>query len=206
MRGRLVTTLVVGTGFVAALLSGCNLVSSLVPPIPIDLGADSSFPVTAGTPTSKTFVFEGGLDSPVAISGGSFDIDPAAITVNEAGGPGKRFVAAQDTPTCLTACNAAGVDAAICNQVCQEGDLVVTAWVGTPEAITADCQDGEEYVFTVTLNDDLVPTNVTVNPSTVSGTTRDLLVSEGGFGVCIQVISPVDGEVIIEGLQFRVQL
>jgi hypothetical protein len=183
-------------------------VSGFVPPIPIELGANSSFQVTAGMPTAKTLLFPEGFDAPVAITGGSFNIDPTAITVN-ASGPGKRLVAAQGTgnvQTCLDTCAGAGVDTATCNQVCQEGDLVVTAWVGTVAAIEADCQSGEEYQFEVTLNANLVPTSVSATPSSISSTTRDLLESEEGFGLCLEVISPVDGEIIVDELSFRVQL
>jgi hypothetical protein len=186
-------------------ISGCALVSGLVPPIPIELGANSSFQVTAGMPTAKTLLFPEGFDAPVAITGGSFNIDPSAITVN-ASGPGKRLVAAQTVQDCQDVCDFAGVDTATCNQVCQEGDLIVTAWVGTVAAITADCKSGEDYRFEVTLNVDLVATGVSATPSSISSTTRALLDSEDGFGLCLEVISPVDGEVIIDELSFRVQL
>jgi len=195
-------------GTTAAALSGCNF-SSLIPPIPIDLGDQASYNVTAGTPAAKRFLFANGLDSPVAISGGSFNIDPAAITINIDSTGQKHLLAAQDginVETCLDACDLAGVDEETCGTVCQEGRLIVTAWAGTVEAITADCKSGDEYQFDVTLNEDLRPTAVSVDPDSIRSTTRDLLDSDDGFGLCIEVISPVDGEVIIEGLTFRVQL
>lgn len=201
--------LVVLASVMAFTAGGCNI-SNLIPPVVLDLeGAGSSqFDVQAGTPSRKTIIF-GGIESPVTFSGGTFSMDVSALSLTPSDTTqNKRPVAAQTTGSeiCLQACQQAGVDAADCSTVCDSNVLMVNVWVGSSDAINADCENGDKYEFIITLDQGDQPVSVSVSPNQATQATLDLLTSAGGFGMCIEVISPVDGTVVIGSILFNIQL
>lgn len=140
---------------------------------------------------------------------GGFDILPESVTLtpsDTSSEKGSRAAQLQvDIPTCVEACSLAGVDDAACTLVCEERQIQVTVWVGALEAIEADCTDGDEYVFLVTLDEDGAVTGVTVSPTSFQSQTEDLLNAgaDTQFGVCVEVIAPVSGEVIVSSLRMN---
>lgn len=208
-----VATRVMGTALAGAglwYLSACALVSNLIPPIDLNLsGSNAEFSTVAGVPTQKTIHFSA-VEVPVNLSGGSLEIDPSAITIQPGGtGGGKSRVAAQsaeDVQACLDACTGAGVEAADCAQVCEEGEILVRVSVGAADAIDESCDNGVEYEFRVTLDDQLQVDTITATPSSLDPDTLDLIESGAEIGVCIEVLSPVTGTVTIEAISLRVRL
>lgn len=192
--------------------SGCN-VSSLIPipPVELDLAAAgaSEFQADAGTPVRKTVQFSA-VEAPVDFSGGSIAIDPDAISVTPSDTTGGKLAVrlqpADDLPTCLEACDFAGVDATTCSNVCENGELAITVWVGSRENIIAECEDGDEYRFRVTLDEESRPVSVSVSPSSFQPNTRALLNAGSDIGLCIQVVSPVDATVLIDSLTLNLRL
>jgi len=187
-----------------SLVPGC---APITIPVPVSLtnAGVGSFDVTAGTPLSAKANFTFALDQ----RGGSgrLSIDPADISVNPANTGGAKVLPLnlQEQNACADACATAGVDATICNQVCVEGDLRVTINLGTQAAIGEDCTAGDEYVFDVTLDENGNATSVAVSPASMTQQTIDLL-NTGMFGACVEVISPIDGTVIVDTLTFNVGL
>lgn len=175
---------------------GC---AQILPTIEVPLELGLSIPVEAGVPSTQTINFD---YEPEAQAGrGTIEIPPASITLQEAanGGGKVRLTTYQTVEDCTTACLAAGVPTATCETVCANNHLLVTAWIGTTADIAANCEDGEQHVFDVTLDDDGVPTSVSVTPSSLSDTSIGLI-NSGTFSVCIEVISPIDGTVILDEL------
>lgn len=189
---------------------GCNLASLIpIPPVDLDLTAAgaSTFQVTGGVPDQKQARFSG-PDIPFDLGGGAIRISPSVITVTPTA-MGKGVLAVQSVdvvPACLEACNLAGEDAATCSLVCEGGELVVTIWVGPFADIQADCTSGDRYEFTVTLDDQLQPTSVSVTPEDLLPSTLVLLTSGGEIGLCIQVLLPVDGTVEITTVTLNLRL
>lgn len=175
---------------------GC---AQILPTIEVPLDFFLSLGVEAGVPANVPFDFD---FEPEAQAGrGTIEIDPASITLQEAanGGGKVRQTTYQTVEDCTTACLAAGVPTATCDTVCANNHLLITVWIGTTPDITASCEDGEQHVFDVTLDDDGVPTSVAVTPSRLSDTSIGLI-NGGNFSICIEVISPVDGTVLLDGL------
>ncbi len=186
-------------------VGGCTPVTF---PILFDLvGVNlGTFDVTAGDPERVS----GGLTfdntTGIEIGSGNLEISPESISVTPAQtGSGKFAPTAQEIGTCLDACNLAGVDAATCSDVCENNELRVTVWIGTTEAIAEDCENGDAYVFDVTLDDSGQATSVSVSPSQMTQDTIDLF-NSGTFGVCVEVISPIDGTIVIDTLTANVGL
>lgn len=202
------------TGFFAIIVlagmvqvGGC---ASILPaiPIPLDLGLAGvdQFDVQAGTPTTLKADFSG---DPFELQArrGTIEIDPSAIVIMSAnGGGGKlRNVNQQATNVCVDACLSAGVDADTCTAVCDGNELKISIWIGTTAEIVAACENGDRYDFDVTLSDGGVPTSVTTTPSSL--TLKSIaLINEGNFSICIQVISPIDGTVLIDEVVLNVGL
>ncbi len=193
-------------GVAACQLGGCSI-SALIPPV--DLYVNSEFDVQAGVPSQKTVQFSA-TDLPVDFSGGTFELDPSMITVTPSDTSGsKSSLAYQDgvgESACLDVCGLAGVDATTCSNVCSSGELAITIWVGSPEDIQADCGNGDEYQFRVTLDGESQPVSVTATPSSLLPATRALLNAGSQMALCIEVISPVDATVLIDTLTLRLIL
>lgn len=182
-------------------LAGCNP-ASLIPLQPADFdlaqAGVSNFEVEAGVPESKTATFSfdsGGL----TLGRGNVEIDPNAVSLDASSAK------ALQSPTCQNACNAAGVDQAICDMVCQEGLLDITVHVGSAAEVATVCDTGDEFNFQVELNAagqavSISPNSINLNqfPDTLSA------LNSGEFSLCITVISPEDGEVVIDALRMNV--
>lgn len=185
------------TGVAACQLAGCNI-SALIPPVELHVNTD--FDVQAGVPSQKTVQFSA-MDFPVDFSGGTIDLDPSMITVTPSDASGsKSSLAHQDgvgESACLDVCGLAGVDATTCSNVCSSGELAITIWVGSPEDIVADCGNGDEYQFRVTLDGESQPVSVTATPSSLLPATRALMNAGSQIAMCIEVISPIDASVSI---------
>ncbi len=186
-------------------VSGCTPITF---PIPFDLvGANlGTFGVQAGEPERVSGALTFDNTTGIEVGSGDLEISPESISVTPAQtGSGKFAPTAQQVETCLDACNLAGVDAAVCSDVCENNQLRVTVWIGTAETIAAACENGDEYVFDVTLNDDGQATSVSVAPSQMTQGTIDLF-NSGAFGICVEVISPIDGTILIDTLTANVGL
>lgn len=199
-------------GVVAAQLGGCSLASLVtIPPIPLDLaGAGvAEFQVQAGTPLLQRAQF-GGIDSPVAIGGGSLGIDPSAISIAPADTSGGKISVArqsiEDIQTCLDACEFAGIDTTTCSDVCENTEVHVNVWVGSVDEITADCANGDEYLFVVTLDESSQPVSVSVTPDEIQPATRALFNSGEALGLCVQVLSPFDGTILVNTINIEITL
>lgn len=190
-------------------LGGC---ANLIPEqeVPFNLDSDlGEFQVGPGAPVQKTGTlrFDPGE---FPIGRGSLEIDPSVISValSDNGG-NKLFAAAQDVndiQTCLDACGVAGVDAARCANVCENNELDVTVWLGSTDEPDAVCEAADRFgPFRVTLDENFVPVSVTPASVTLPDQVIGLLES-GELRVCIQVIAPIDGTVIIDKLIFSVGL
>ena len=88
----------------------------------------------------------------------------------------------------------------------QGGTLVVTVWVAPIEQLDPVCEVGEQYgPYSITLNEDNVPT--AIDPSTIELTDATLdLLAAGEFSICLEVISPIDGTVTIDRLEVELSL
>ena len=185
--------------FTGLQIAGCAQILPTIP-ITLDLGdaGIAEFDVLAGVPEQAKANFEG--DAPGIQAGrGTIEIDPASIQLVPAEGGGGKIRPAnqQAIEDCMDACLVAGVDEATCTDVCDENMLRVTVSVGTAAEIEADCANGDVYEFDVELNDEGVPTSVTATPGTLTQDTIDL-VNSGTFSICVEVISPIDGTVLID--------
>jgi hypothetical protein len=182
---------------------GCSNV--LTVPIPFDTGAAlGAFTVTSGQPSQKTTSFTLN-DVGIEAGGGNLQVPLDAITITPANnGGGKLRPTQQDVNLCLTACAAAGVDAETCSQVCEENQLLITVRVSADTATV--CDDGEEYQAIVTLDDNGNPTAVEVTPSTLSESTVELLNHGTALALCVVVLSPISGEILIDEMIFNVGL
>ncbi len=193
-------------------MAGCAIVNQFIPPFPLDLeGAQAAtFQAKAGTPVRNLARFGGVVDAPIAIGGGAMTLSLDSITIspdNTSGG--KRLLQAQtggDPNVCLDACAAATVDSATCSTVCESGMLVIDIWVGPFEAIQADCTSGDNYRFTITLDENGQPTAVTVSPDALQAGTLDLLNNGGEIGVCIELLSPIDATITLAEVILTFQL
>ncbi len=196
-------------GVAAWQVGGCaNLIPEKV--VPFNLDSDlGEFQVGPGMPVQKTgtLTFDPGEFS---IGRGSIEIDPSVISVALSDNGGNKSLAAaqdvNDIQTCLDACDAAGVEAARCANVCENNELEITVWLGSTDEPDAVCEAEDRFgPFRVTLGENSVPVSVTPASVTLPEHVVDLL-NSGELRVCIQVIAPVDGTVLIDRLIFNVGL
>lgn len=163
-------------------LGGCNVST---PPIQVDLPLGSTFgsvQVQANVPTQRTAVVSGG-NIPLNLTNGTLEIDPSAITVTPNGSTNKPDVTAQGGP----------------------GTLTITVKVAPSDQIDTVCETGEQFgPYTVTLDENLVPTSVTPTPS-LTPTTLDLL-EQGDFSVCVEMVSSVDATISISSIRLNVSI
>ncbi|MCO6435555.1 MAG: hypothetical protein J5J06_00530 [Phycisphaerae bacterium] len=207
MKTRMIRSLGLGvmTSAAVVLAAGCP---SLLPTVPVvvnltDAGA-GTYDVVAGTPVQRSAQFTG-EESPVTITRGTVQLDPSVVTYAMGGGPAKGLAGAQAIETCQQACALAGVDGALCDDVCTDGQISVRVWVGAFDEVETVCTTGDEYgPFLVALENG-VPSSVDPSSVTLSSNTVTLL-NGGNFSVCVEVIAPEDGQVIIDSLRFDVGL
>jgi hypothetical protein len=182
---------------------GCSNLVTI--PIPFNTGnALGTFEVTAGVPESKTASFV--LDDTAPEAGGGnleVELDAISITPTNNGG-GKLRPTQQDVNLCLTACLGANVDQDTCDNVCEENNLLITMRVGTATATV--CNSDDEYQAVVALDDDGNPTGVQVTPQSLSEETIAVLNSGETLAICVEVLSPISGEVLIDEVIFNVGL
>lgn len=222
MRGK--TMVAGGLAVLAAWqFGGCNVASLIpIPPIDLDLAGAGvgAFQLQAGTPELKVGQFSSvSLPAAVSIGGGSLQIDPDAISITRSDNTGnKQTVAAQsieDVQTCLDACSLAietcgdacqGLSPQTCSDVCENSQLDVRVWIGTVEKITESCENGDEYVFNVTLDDDGRPLSVSATPDQLQPKTRTVLGSSIPFGLCVQVLAPFDATILVNTVTLNIRL
>lgn len=165
---------------ILGIIAGCP--SAFQRTTQINLGGSlNSYEVTAGEPLRKSGTAGLG-DIPVTLGSGSIAIDPSVITVTPTGA-GKLGTSLQGTST-----------------------LQVTVWVGSFGEAATVCETGDQYgPFTVTLDANLVPTAVSPSNITLTPSTLDAL-NSGQFSLCIEIVSPVTGNVTISSLTFNLGL
>gem|GEM_PF-6199507 len=200
-------TLMITLGFVSTILSVLPGCSAITIPVPVSLteAGVGSFDVMAGVPANAKANFSFTLEQ----RGGSgrLSIDPANVSIqptNTATGKVSALTF-QEQNACLDACSSAGVAADTCDTVCTQGELLVTIWIGSQDAIAADCASGDQFVFYVVLDASGNATSVSVAPTSLPQSTLDLL-NGGSFGACVEVLSPIDGTVVVDTLTFNVGL
>ncbi len=78
--------------------------------------------------------------------------------------------------------------------------LKVTAWVDAPDALDTVCTSGDLYgPFTITFDENLVPTAVT--PQDVELTAKTIgLLNDGEISFCLELASSFDGSVTVGGV------
>ena len=195
-------------------LSGCNPASLVtIPPVVISLTDNNvaDFDVAAGVPKSRAIGGISGVDARGFTLSGNIELAGSSITVTPSdSSDNKLAVVQQVVDDCLAACNDAQVDAAVCDDVCSNGQLQITVWAAE-SGNTSVCDGGEDtdeygpYVVTLDLADN--GRVVSVNPSTVSLTTRtETWLTTTGTTFCVQVISPISGTVIIDSLTVNLSL
>lgn len=183
-------------------VGGC---ASLLPTVPVTvpLGSDlGQFDVQAGVPQQKSGTVNVGEFS-VEAGSGNIEIPLDTITVSSGNGGGKLLLPQQQTSACSEACTGAGVDSATCDQVCTQSELLITVWIG--EDVGNVCVAGDEYQATVALDDNGNPTSISVSPSQLTSSTIALL-NSGSFAICVEVLSPISGQVFIDELTFNLGL
>jgi len=125
--------------FSLVLVSGCAPITIPVPVSLTDAGV-GEFPVTAGVPENAKANFAFALGR--AGGSGRLSIDPANVSVQATNTTGGKVAALnlQDQNVCTDVCLLAEIDASACSAVCTDGDLLITIWIGTQEAIAADAR------------------------------------------------------------------
>lgn len=191
-------------------VGGCALVSVL-PTIAVPLiltGALARIIVQAGTPVvqSGRLTFE----SPDAINigRGSLEIEAGAITLRSDTIGKINTVAQQTQEACQAACEAGGLSTTTCDSVCNEGQVQVTVWVAGPDAIDTVCTGGTRDTYgpyLVTLDADGGGVSVSPSSVTLQSLTLELL-NQGDLSICLEIIAPDDGEVLISELTANVGL
>ncbi len=215
---RITSRMMLGASAVAVVwqLGACSPggLSSLIPEQAIDFdlaGAGlAEFDVQAGVPQQKSgrFTFDTGGFS---VASGSIELVPEVITVTPADtSGGKTAVARQNGPTCLDACGAAGVDSAVCADVCGNSVLQVTVWVASAGDSTIVCDPGDHRdtygPFDVSLNEEHRVTDIDPDLDGFTARTQQWLSPPvGEVSVCVEVISPIDGVILIGSLRFNVR-
>lgn len=193
-------------------LSGCNPASFVtIPPITIDLAASNvdQFDVEAGAPLKRAIGGVGGSDTRGFDLTGSIELKASAISVTPSDSADNKLAALQQVvDDCSTACAAAEVDAAICDDVCSNGELQITAWVAElGDATVCDGGDNTDQYgpYVVTLDDN--GQVVSVSPSSFTLTARtQTWIATAGVTLCIEVISPITGTVSIDSLVINLSL
>lgn len=192
----------------ALTLTACDAINNLIPPV--DVGLDSAlgqFAVEAGSQKEArgTVTLS---EIPEQVASGTLELRADAISVTT-GATGEKGTTTEQTVNCNDVCQTEGfVDAATCASICDNNTLLVTVHIAEPGAIETVClqEPRDTYgPFSISLDDDA---NVlSVSPSTVNLTDNTIdLFRSGSFAACVKVISPVDGEVSIDSLRFRVGL
>lgn len=192
-------------------LGGCAF-TSLLPTVAVAVALTGAFlqiAVTAGTPSQTAGQISFSPSDGITVGRGSIELDPSVISLSAVSGGSKvSTVSQQVVDACLTACNAASVDSATCDTVCNSGACEVTVWVAAPDDEATVCTGGtrDEYgPYLVTLDDNgqgvsVDPPSVTLEPLTIQ------LLNAGSLSACIQVVAPTDGTVAIAGLTINVGL
>jgi len=80
----------------------------------------------------------------------------------------------------------------------------VRLWINTIEVISADCTDGDEYVFHVKQDENNNVVEITREPADFIGQTADLI-NSGSFGGCVQVVAPFTGQVLLNELVITIE-
>jgi len=150
--------------------------------VPVDFEGDGlSFDVVAGQPTSKSGPVSG-FDSPVEIGGGAIGFNASDFTI----------VADDFDDQKQAALLQAG------------GALEITVHLGPADSQATVCETGDTYgPFEVTLDENNVPQSVSPSTVILEQSSIDLL-NAGVFSYCLEIVSPVSGEVIVGAMQFNV--
>ena len=212
-------TLAIGVCAVWAVGAGCG---GLLPtiPVPIDLSSSSvgSIEVEAGKALRKQTQFTG-FESSVEIGRGNLELDPSAISIdsddtlgNKRSGVNLQVIPCADVVG-ADALEAACLDEGATEEECEQevadaiaaclgeaGVLEITVWIDGPESAETVCDTGDQFgPFQVSLDDDLMGIDVTPSAVNLTQEVTDLL-NTGQFALCVEVVSPVDGTVLIEAL------
>lgn len=156
---------------------------------PVALGTEpggvGEFMVTAGQPTEKTVTVDFNLNtSPNStVSGGTFGLDPNAVTFEPASNPGKARAAAQAAPF----------------------EFTVTGWAFPRQPLGA-CGDGDQYgPYTVGVDATGEVISVAGSPQTIQPLTAQLI-ADNNLAICLHIESPVSGTVRISELDFEITI
>jgi len=191
-------------------VGGCAL-TSIIPTIAVPLiltGALAQILVQAGTPATQSGSLSFESPDAVNIGRGSLEIQADAIRLSSSTIGKINTLAQQTQEACLAACGTAGVDSDTCGAVCTSGQLQITVWVAGADDIGTVCTGGARDTYgpyLVTLDEN--GNGVSVSPSSVTLKALTLeLMNQGNLSICLEVISPEDGEVLISELTANVGL
>ena len=196
MMKRVTVGVMMVVGVAVCQFAGCG---GLLPQVevPVELGGNSTFAVEPGVPVSKTLssTFDNGG---IMVGNGSIAVDPSVISVNRTSAK-----TIQSIEGCTTACTAAGLGAAECSQICEDGEVHIVVRVAGGGQEATVCTSGDRYppqaeadAYRVTLEND-VPTSVT--PSSVQFTQGTINAFNAGSATfCVTVVAGFSGEVILD--------
>jgi len=189
-------------------IAGCASVLPTIPVVLVMSGALAQIVVSAGTPVTQSGTMSIPTQDAVNIGRGSLELSPSAITLHSLGAGKVNTLTQQAQEACLAACDGAGVDATTCDDVCSAGQLQITVWVAAAADINTVCTGGARDTYgpyMVTLDDS--GNGVSVSPSSVSLQPMTIeLMNAGELSMCLEVISPQDGEVLISEFTANVGL
>ncbi len=158
-------------------LGGCSGVTNLLPTLPVEIdlsGGVGEFQVQANEAktSSGTASFP---PAGIQVGRGSIEFDPADITITPAGDAGGKGAV----------------------NLQSGGTLSITAWIAPVDELDTVCETGEQYgPFSVTLDENYLPTAISPEEFALSSTTIDLL-NGGEFSLCIELISPIDASISV---------
>jgi hypothetical protein len=163
-------------------VSGC---ASIVPlqPVNFPLGPGlGDFELQADQPLTKSGTAD--FEAPVTLRRGTLRINPDAIMFTPADTSNQKGrTTFQSTTT-----------------------IVVTVWIAELEDLDNVFDVGDEYgPYTITFDENFVP--VSVSPPTITLTPNTIaLLNSGQFSIGFEVVSPVDGTLVVGSLTFNVGL
>jgi hypothetical protein len=193
-------------------------------PVAVSLGGSSSFPVSAGVPTTKSINVSNTNTSGISAGQGNLELDPDAISIVRGNGGGKIRVQAQTTQSCtdqaegvVNTCLDEGLGADceeegrqfLANCLSGAGQIEATVWITSSEAAQAACASGSgvdtygPYTIQLDENDDI--TSISGSPQSLTSTTIEWF-NTVGLRICIEIVAGFDGEVVVDSLTFNVGL
>lgn len=203
-------------------MSGCAPQPRTIP-VTVNLGSSSSFPFSAGVPTTKSISVADTNTSNFSAGQGNLELDANAISIVRSNGGGKIQVQSQATQSCtdqaeevINTCLAgSGTDCEeqgrqfLADCLSGAGQIEATIWITSYDSGQAACESGagvDTYgPYTIQLDENDNITSISGSPQALTDSTIEWF-NTVGLRICIQVVAGFDGEIIIDSLTFNVGL